>query len=228
MQSAIEGPDRFEQKREVIDEYGWRHFGDIYGDHEAVRQLEPPLVSHYNNQYDPVAGFVLQFLRTADPRWWTMADELGQHVVDIDIYHTDQDKSAYNGGLFWHTYHYGDADTATHRTYPVSAKGLTHGGGPSSDHNYTTGLMLHYFLTGDAASRETVIGLGQYVLDMDDGRQTIFRWLDGGDTGRAIQSAVGYFGPGRGPANSLNALVDAHRLSGDAASWRRPTSSSAG
>ena len=75
--------------------------------------------------------------------------------------------------------------------------------------------MLRYFLTGDAASRETVIGLGQYVLNMDDGRQTIFQWLDRGDTGRAIQSAVGYFGPGRGPANSLNALVDAHRLSGD-------------
>ena len=31
------------------------------------------VVSHYNNQYDPVAGFILQFLRTGDPRWWTMA-----------------------------------------------------------------------------------------------------------------------------------------------------------
>ena len=55
--AAVEGPDRFEQKREVIDEYGWRHFGDIYGDHEAVRQHRPPpLVSHYNNQYDAVCG----------------------------------------------------------------------------------------------------------------------------------------------------------------------------
>ena len=34
--AAIEGGDTFERKREVIDEYGWRHFGDIYGDHEAV------------------------------------------------------------------------------------------------------------------------------------------------------------------------------------------------
>jgi hypothetical protein len=75
-------------------------------------------VSHYNNQYDPVAGFVFQFLRTGDPRWWTMATELASHVIDIDVYHTTRDKSAYNHGLFWHTYHYGDADTATHRTYP--------------------------------------------------------------------------------------------------------------
>ncbi len=36
-----------------------------------------------------------------------------------------------------------------------------------------------------------------------------------GDTGRAILSAPGYYGPGRGPANSLNALLDGHRLSGD-------------
>jgi len=217
---AVEGPDRLELKREVIDEFGWRHFGEIYGDHESVRQKNPPLVSHYNNQYDPIAGFTLQYLRTADPRWWTMADELAAHVADIDIYHTDRDKSAYNGGLFWHTYHYGEADIATNRTYPSSARGKTHGGGPSADHNYTTGLMLHYFLTGDEVSRQTVVALGQYVIDLDDGRKTVFRWLDQSDTGQAILSA-GYYGPGRGPANSLNALLDAHRLSGDAAMLRK-------
>jgi len=56
---------------------------------------------------------------------------------------------------------------------------------------------------------------------MDDGTRTVFRWLDRGDTGRSIQSTIGYFGPGRGPANSLNALIDAHRLSGDAAFLRK-------
>ena len=216
VQPAIEGPERFELKREVIDEYGWRNFGEIYGDHESVRQQSPPVVSHYNNQYDPVAGFILQYLRTGDPRWWVSADELASHVADIDIYHTDRDKSAYNGGLFWHTYHYGDADTATHRTYPAKGKGRTHGGGPSADHNYTTGLMLHFFLTGSEISKRTVIGLARYVINLDDGRKTPLGWIDSSDTGRAILSAPGYYGPGRGPANSLNALLDGHRLSGDA------------
>jgi hypothetical protein len=213
--AAIEGPDRFELKREVIDEYGWRHFGEIYGDHESVFHPSPPLVSHYNNQYDPVAGFASQFLRTGDPRWWTMAAELAWHVMDIDVYHTTEDKSAYNHGMFWHTYHYGDADTATHRTYPLAGKGHIHGGGPSADHNYTSGLMLEYYLTGDTAFRQAVIDLGQYVVDLEDGRKTVFRWLDPGDTGRATLSA-GYYGPGRGPANSVNALLDAHRVSGEA------------
>jgi hypothetical protein len=212
---AVDGDDTFERKREVIDEFGWRHFGEIYGDHESVRQKSPPIVSHYNNQYDPIAGFICQFLRTGDLRWWRLATELAAHVVDVDVYHTKADKWAYNHGLFWHTYHYGDADTATHRTYPKSADGRIHGGGPSADHNYTTGLMLHYFMTGDEASRQTVIDLGRFVIDMDDGRKTVLKWIDRGDTGRAALSATGYFGPGRGPANSLNALIDAHRVSGD-------------
>ena len=60
----------------------------------------------------------MQFLRSGDRRWWQAMRELAWHVIDIDIYHTDRDKAAYNRGLFWHTVHYVDADTATHRTYP--------------------------------------------------------------------------------------------------------------
>jgi hypothetical protein len=214
--AAIDGDDTFEHKREVIDEYGWRHFGDVYGDHEnAYYKGERPILSHYNNQYDTVAGFIYQFARSGDERWWLQAIDLAAHVIDIDVYHTDQDKAAFNHGMFWHTYHYGDADIAAHRTYPRAGRGQIHGGGPSADHNYTTGLMLHYFLTGDPVSRQTVIDLAQYVLDIDDGHKTIFRWLDRGRTGLATASgSYAYHGPGRGPANSLNALIDGHRISG--------------
>ena len=114
----FEGDDSFFAKREQIDEYGWRHFGDVYADHEAVHHEGPsPLVSHYNNQYDAILGFGVHFLRSGDPRWWELFDDLPRHVADIDIYHTSRDKSAYSGGLFWHTNHYTDAGTATHRTY---------------------------------------------------------------------------------------------------------------
>jgi hypothetical protein len=212
--AAIEGGDTFEMKREVIDEYGWRHFGEIYGDHEAVRHQGPsPLVSHYNNQYDAIGGLIRRFLCSGDVQWWRLADELASHVVDIDIYHTNRDKWAYNHGLFWHTVHYTDADLATHRTYPRAARRGS--GGPSAEHNYTTGLMLHYFLTGSRSSREAVESLARFVIDIDDGSKSRYRWLDRGPTGLATSSGSPlYHGPGRGAANSVNALLDGHRITG--------------
>jgi hypothetical protein len=209
--TAITGERSFEQRREIIDEYGWRHFGELYADHEAVDRA---LVSHYNNQYDAIAGFVTRFMQTADQRWWTLAGDLALHVADIDLYHTTRDRAAYNGGYFWHTQHYQAAGTATHRAY--SKRSGSSGGGPCSEHNYTTGLMLHYFMTGSEKSRAAVIQLANWVLDMDDGRKSRFRWIDRRDTGLAsVTRSPDFHGPGRGAGNSINALIDAHRLTGE-------------
>ena len=139
--------------------------------------------------------------------------DLAAHVADIDIYHCSEDRAAYNHGLFWHTSHYADAQTATHRSYSRRAGGAS--GGPSNEHNYTTGLLLHYFLTGCERSREAVLDLAGWVLDMDDGAKGRFRWIDRGDTGLASATRdPDYHGPGRGAAYSINALLDAHRLTG--------------
>jgi hypothetical protein len=206
--TAVRGPNSFFERREVIDEYGWRNFGDLYADHEGA------LVSHYNNQYDAVAGFVTRFLQTADHRWCSLADDLAGHVADIDLYHTTRDRAAYNGGYFWHTQHYQPAGTATHRSY--SKRSGPSGGGPCSEHNYTTGLMLHHFLTGSERSRAAVIQLANWVIDMDDGRKSRFRWIDRRDTGLAsVTRSPDFHGPGRGAGNSINALLDAHRLTGE-------------
>ncbi len=215
VRAAIEGDQAFDRKREVIDEYGWRHFGDLYADHEAVQHRGiGPLVSHYNNQYDAVAGLAIQYLSSGDARWREAMDELARHVRDSDIYHTDKDKSAYNGGLFWHTAHYVDAGRSTHRSFP-DAPGVV-GGGPSSEHDYAGGLLLHYFLTGSADSRQAVIGLARWVIAMDDGSLTVFRFLDRGPTGLASATrSPSYHGPGRGAAYSIATLLDAHRLTGD-------------
>ncbi len=215
VEAAIDGPDCFERKREVVDEYGWRNFGDLYADHEAVFHREPTtFVSHYNNQYDAIRGFGLQFMRTGDPRWWRAMEQLAAHVIDIDIYHAVDDKAAYNGGLFWHTCHHLAAGRSTHRSYP-KAPG-TDGGGPGNEHNYSGGLTLHYFLTGNRPSLDTVVGLARWVGNMDDGRETPLALLTSAPTGLASSTDTpGYHGPGRGAAYSIDALLDGYRLTGN-------------
>ena len=201
--AAIDGDDTFRVKRERIDQYGWRHFGDLYADHEAVRHKGPqPLVSHYNNQYDAIAGCTYQFMRTGDPRWWTALSGLAAHVADIDVYHTDADKAAYNHGLFWHTSHYVDAGRATHRSYPrLDGVG---GGGPSNEHNYARGMMLHHFLTGDAIAAAPQSAWRNGWIAMDDGGATIFRWLSRSATGLASSTfSPAYHGPERARAIRL-------------------------
>ncbi|MCM8787663.1 MAG: hypothetical protein NC935_06370 [Candidatus Omnitrophica bacterium] len=37
---AIKGQDSFDKKNKIIDEYGWRNFGEIYADHEAVHEKD--------------------------------------------------------------------------------------------------------------------------------------------------------------------------------------------
>ena len=259
----IDGPNSFFEKREVIDEYGWRNFGDLYADHEAVNvtvnsplpqageglgvrvvdsktdpltlALTPmnggegiesipvhgsgsrALISHYNNQYDFIYGALIHFLRTGDPRWRQLLDEAAHHTIDIDIYHTDQDKAAYSHGLFWHTDHYKDAGTCTHRTYSRQNSGKGgYGGGPSNEHNYTSGLLHYYYLTGDPEAAEAVLELASWVLGMDDGAQTLLGLIDDGPTGGASQTlSTLYHKPGRGAGNSINALLDAYRLTAD-------------
>ncbi|MDA0588820.1 MAG: hypothetical protein O2820_02620 [Planctomycetota bacterium] len=217
--AAIAGENSLLARRDVIDEFGWRNFGEVWADHEQQYfPAETPIISHYNNQFDMVYAGLLQFARTGDTRWVDLFDPLARHVIDIDIYHTKQDRGCYNGGLFWHTDHYTDAGTCSHRTYSAAnAKpGRPYGGGPSDEHNYTTGLLFYYWQTGNRDARDAVLSLAEWVINADEGSQTIFGLIDDGPTGAASATASADFhGPGRGAGNSLNALLDGWLISGE-------------
>lgn len=232
--SAIEGKNTFFDRREIIDEYGWRNFGDWYADHEAVGYKgSSPLISHYNNQYDGIYGVLCQYLKSGNIDWFTLGDQLCHHVRDIDIYHTDLDKPEYNKGLFWHTEHYLDAQTASHRCFSkrhAAYRDLScYGGGPAMSHNYAWGLLYHYFLTGEEASREAVLDLLQFVQHQVISNTTLthlgIEVLRKSRTavknlikGRAIvdfDKVYSLNGPGRGAGNSLSTLLTAYELSGE-------------
>src|SRR6202022_3846428 len=85
-----------------------------------------------------------------------------------------------------------------------------YGGGPSNEHNFTSGLLHYYYLTGDRTARDAVISLANWVIDRDDGSKSQFRLVDDSPTGLARNTPwAPYHVPGRGSRNSINALLDA-------------------
>ena len=221
---GIAGDDTFFTKREKADEYGWRNFGDLPADHESLYKEGQDFVSHYNNQYDPIYGFARQYLLTGDARWKELLDDLAQHVKDIDIYHTELDRAEYNQGLFWHTDHYLEAYTSSHRTYSKQQLADTiyesHGGGPGGQHCYTTGLLYHYFLTGNPTSKEAVFSLTNWVTHFYEGDGSMLDTL----VSFKNRHLVGYknnFSSGhqypldRGIGNYITALLDCFAIDND-------------
>ncbi|MCK0163992.1 hypothetical protein [Marinobacter sp. S6332] len=231
---GLDGESNFFAKREVIDEFGWRSFGDIFADHETLYQNEgePPFVSHYNNQYDPIYGFARQFALTGNKRWFELMDDLARHVTDIDIYHTEEDRAEYNNGLFWHTDHYLDVHTATHRTFSKhnttsSTPGQT-GGGPGAEHCYTTGLLYHYWMTGNEDSAEAVLDLANWMRNSFENKGGLLAQLlalkkQELPNLKALargQAPLAHRYPfTRATGNYLNTLLDAWLLTGDQ-QWR--------
>ena len=229
IQHGIEGENNFYYKREKADEYGWRNFGDLWADHETLEHgNDDSLVSHYNNQYDPIYGFIRQYMKSGDPRWFELMDDLAHHVNDIDIYHTDQDRLEYNHGLFWHTDHYLDGVLCTHRTFSKSHMEIDHveqsGGGPGSEHCYTTGLLHHYFLTGHQASKDNVLKLAEWAKYTNEGTFSVLEFVlkflkkDLPKFKRLLKGEYLFkysFPLNRGTGNYINTLIDAYLLEPD-------------
>lgn len=219
--NALDSDNNFYNKRETVDQYGWRHFGDLYADHEtAGYQGQDIFVSHYNNQYDPIFGFLRQYMIDGDKRWFVLADDLAKHVTDIDIYHTEEDKKEYNGGLFWHTDHYLQAFTSSHRSYSkhqASGAYQDHagGGGPGGQHCYTSGLMLHFLMTGNESSKQAVLTLCDWITHVYEGSNTCLELLLAFKNRHVLglkNHFTGQYPLDRGTANYIIALLDSYEL----------------
>ena len=221
-------PQELLNKREVVDEYGWRNFGDFYADHETLyHKGDEIFVSHYNNQYDGIGGAYRKFLATGDAAWGALASDLARHVRDIDCYHTDQDREEYNGGLQWHTDHYVDAGLSTHRSCSIEHLKVKDprfcGGGPGAEHCYSSGLLTHYFMTGNPEFRTAVINMAEWGQISLTGPRTILAVLKKSISYvkqlRTVDTVNRPMFPRypftRGTGNVLTASLDAFEASGE-------------
>lgn len=227
--AAARGEHSFFAKREVIDEYGWRNYGDLYADHETTEAKDDAIfVSHYNNQYDPIFGLTYQYIESGEDKFLDLSSALNRHVQDIDIYDTDGDKPEFNGGLMWHTDHYLRAETCTHRSnskhHQYAYDGFLGGGGPGGQHGYTTGLCLQYQLFGDKQAAKKVTQLCNWIRCFYNGGETLlhrtFRYLTidlktNTETNIGIKEHGYRYPLDRGTGNFVVALLDSYELDGN-------------
>jgi hypothetical protein len=163
-----------------------------------------------------------------------LADQLAKHIKDIDIYHTGYDRPEYNHGLFWHTNHYYEAGRATHRCFSAdqieNRNRKSYGGGLSLSHIYTSGLLLHYYLTGNQSSKDALQELFEFLINNVQLECTIGNRLlqftkklviskknkllnyKGSDQ---FIKVYGLEGPGRASGNALNSLIDGYLMTND-------------
>jgi len=175
---------------------------------------------------------------SGEAKWKALADELFDHIVHIDIYHTELDKPEYNKGLFWHTDHYVQAQTATHRTYSKHQQAdvyMDHagGGGPGAHHCYSSGLALYYWLTGNQDALNCMMGMMDWMANIYEGDQTLLglflrvknanylkvpfknTLLLGSGTGVLRNVFTNKYPLDRGTGNYVNILLDSFELTQD-------------
>ncbi|MGI6083020.1 MAG: beta-L-arabinofuranosidase domain-containing protein, partial [Limnochordia bacterium] len=182
-QSVASTYDNYLKKREDRREYGMQSFGD-----DTFEWGYGPVYTFWSNQeYDHHYGFLLQYLRGQDERFWQIGDQAALHYRDVDVIHHSTNPLHMGAPRAHNSKHVVDEGW-----YPDHNLG-----GVSVTHAWVEGLWLHYLLTGDELTHEAARGASDwFVAEVDRGR-----WGAGG--------------PERGPGWSLIALAGAYRATSD-------------
>lgn len=120
--------------------YGMLNFGDWYADRFTERTF-----MWGNNEYDTAYGFLLQFARTSDRRFFDVGEHTAWHLMDVDtIHHHDDPRQI--GGVYAHCIgHVGN--------YAASDRKAS-GEEINVSHTWVDGLLTYHFLTGSPRARE--------------------------------------------------------------------------
>jgi hypothetical protein len=130
----------------------WHDYGDLRwgGDYGPIS----------GNHYDWPYGMYLHFMRTGRLEFADAARVFARHEIDMDLYHTGADGTAYNYQKNW--------ESRPSHDGPGNVFGC---GRPS--HTWMQGYALHWLLTGDPrgmdACDELGEGLRQYVYESFNG-----------------------------------------------------------
>lgn len=151
----IVGADLASTKGTIFDERraqkttGWMDYGDSFRDAEEGQRR------FGNAEFD--FGWVLlrQYLREKDHDriWLEQAGVVLNHVMDIDVLHTDDDASWANRGVRKHD----------------GSGFANHSRGPDFSHFWIRGMLAYHLTTGDARAREVAVDeIGGWIARRED------------------------------------------------------------
>ncbi|MDZ7618118.1 MAG: hypothetical protein U1E05_14025 [Patescibacteria group bacterium] len=140
-------------RRERQRDYGMMNYGDWYGERGA---------NWGNIEYDTQHAFFLEYIRSANPDAFFLAEAAQVHNRDIDTVHWSPNPGEI--GLVY-IHQMGHVGGYYDESVP-NTLGIPRAGG-SVSHAWTEGQFDHYFLTGDPRSLETGMAVVDYFTNAE-------------------------------------------------------------
>jgi len=98
-----------------------------------------------NSEWDPRHGLWIQYLRTADPRYFELGEAMTRHSTDVDTCHWHPFRPYMVGGCYRHsTDHFSDE--------------------PCASHTFIDNWMDYYYLTGDWRTYDVIKEAGAFFM----------------------------------------------------------------
>ncbi|MBV7337753.1 hypothetical protein KFU94_57895 [Chloroflexi bacterium TSY] len=141
--------DEWLEDRARLRQYGFINFGDWYGE---------SYWSWGNNEYDPAFCHYIEFIRGGDPRWAMLGAQATRHLVDVDTCNHSTNPNQIGAQYMHMPGHAGGY-------LPPYFRSKMAGSTTIPSHAWVEGPILHYLLTGDESTRESIERTGHWLSD---------------------------------------------------------------
>jgi hypothetical protein len=138
----------YRSSREKSGDYGILNFGDWFGERGV----------HWGNgEYDDIAAFLLEYVRSGNEEAYHLASEAEKHNRDVDIENWVPGHAPVGKVYIHQVGHHGGYYT----TSPKGADAWNSGGG-SATHSWCEGHLWYYFLSGEEDAWGAGLGTADY------------------------------------------------------------------